>query len=60
MPTHRPLLSRLFDAFIGESIPDEPDAADLGTAYGMECSLAQHDDEQPLPGYALPGERPAR
>lgn len=31
---------------------DEPDAADLGTAFGMECSLAPHplaDPKQPAP-----------
>lgn len=32
---------------------DEPDAADLGTAFGMECSLAPHpcgpDPKQPPP-----------
>jgi hypothetical protein len=31
---------------------DEPDAADLGTAFGMECSLAPHplaDPKLPAP-----------
>jgi hypothetical protein len=34
----------------------EPDAADLGTAYGMECSLAAQEPPRPMAA----GSQPAR
>lgn len=36
----------------------EPDAADLGTAYGMECSLAAQEPPRPRPATTAPA-RPA-
>jgi hypothetical protein len=32
----------------------EPDAADLGTAYGMECSLAAQEPRRPAPAITPP------
>jgi hypothetical protein len=32
----------------------EPDAADLGTAYGMECSLAAQEPPRPVPATPAP------
>jgi hypothetical protein len=32
----------------------EPDAADLGTAYGMECSLAAQEPPRPVPAASAP------
>jgi hypothetical protein len=34
----------------------EPDAADLGTAYGMECSLAAQEPPQPAAGITPPAQ----
>ena len=39
------LLQRFHEALFGAPRADGPDPADMGTAWGMECSLAVREDD---------------
>ena len=44
----------MFQRMLAPAAPSEADAADLGTCFGLECSLAIPESDTPIPAANAP------